>query len=69
MDYQALPPTDLAILAPPDAFVSGLLAALGDAATKPRPSWLRKPPPDPVLPERLAEAARNNAVARPAPAR
>jgi thiamine pyrophosphate-dependent acetolactate synthase large subunit-like protein len=50
MDYQALPPTDLAILAPPDAFVSGLLAALGDTATKPRESWFAKPPPETAEP-------------------
>jgi len=29
MDYQALPPTDLAVLAPPDALVAALVAKLG----------------------------------------
>jgi thiamine pyrophosphate-dependent acetolactate synthase large subunit-like protein len=29
MDYQALPPTDLAVLAPPDALVDALIAKLG----------------------------------------
>ena len=39
MDYQALPPTDLSILAPPDGFVTALLAALGPRNTKPVKSW------------------------------
>ncbi|HEX3633223.1 MAG TPA: thiamine pyrophosphate-binding protein [Casimicrobiaceae bacterium] len=42
MDYQALPPTDLSILAPPDALVAALVAALGPrAAGEPKP-WLAK---------------------------
>ena len=43
MDYQALPPTDLSILAPPDAFVAALLATLGSRAAKPAKSWFVKP--------------------------
>ena len=42
MDYQALPPTDLSILAPPDALVAALLAALGAAPAKPATSWFVK---------------------------
>ena len=42
MDYQALPPTDLSILAPPDALVSALVASLGPrTATQPKP-WFVK---------------------------
>ncbi len=40
MDYQALPTTDLSILAPPDALVSALLDALGPRATKTRSPWI-----------------------------
>jgi thiamine pyrophosphate-dependent acetolactate synthase large subunit-like protein len=43
MDYQALPPTDLSILAPPDAFVAELLAALGPTNAKPDAPWFAKP--------------------------
>ena len=43
MDYQTLPPTDLSILAPPDAFVTALLAALGPRKAKPVHSWFIKP--------------------------
>ena len=42
MDYQALPPADLSILAPPDALVEALLAALGPRAAAPR-SWIAQP--------------------------
>ena len=43
MDYQALPPTDIAILAPPDALVSALLGALGPASAHARPPWFARP--------------------------
>ncbi len=43
MDYQALPPTDLSILAPPDTFVTALLATLGPRPAKPAESWFVKP--------------------------
>jgi thiamine pyrophosphate-dependent acetolactate synthase large subunit-like protein len=43
MDYQALPPTDLSILALPDAFVPALLATLGPRPAKPAESWFVKP--------------------------
>ena len=39
MDHQALPPTDLSILAPPDALVSALLEKLGPRAAAPARSW------------------------------
>jgi thiamine pyrophosphate-dependent acetolactate synthase large subunit-like protein len=42
MDYQALPPTDLSILAPPDALVAALVAALGPRAAAPSKSWFVK---------------------------
>ena len=35
MDYQALPPTDLAVLAAPDALVAALVAKLGPCGTAP----------------------------------
>ena len=42
MDYQALPPADLSILAPPDALVAALVAALGPrTAAQPKP-WFVK---------------------------
>src|SRR6266542_5531199 len=41
-DYQALPPTDVSILAPPDSFVAALLAEIGPrSATQPK-SWFMK---------------------------
>jgi thiamine pyrophosphate-dependent acetolactate synthase large subunit-like protein len=43
-DYQALPPTDLSILAPPDALVAALLAALGPRAQGTVKSWFVKKP-------------------------
>ncbi len=39
MDHQSLPPTDLAMLAPPDALVQALLAALAARSGKPQPAW------------------------------
>ncbi len=42
MDYQALPPADLAILAPPDALVAALVAALGPRPGTPAKPWLAK---------------------------
>ncbi len=41
-DYQALPPTDLSILAPPDSLVDALLAELGPRSGKPVKSWFVK---------------------------
>ena len=43
MDYQTLPPTDLSILAAPDSLVTALCDALGPAAAKAGP-WFVKPP-------------------------
>jgi thiamine pyrophosphate-dependent acetolactate synthase large subunit-like protein len=43
MDYQALPPTDLSILAPPDGFVAELLAALGPTKAKSDTPWFVRP--------------------------
>ena len=43
-DYQALPPTDLSILAPPDALVAALLATLGPRSAAPVKSWFVKKP-------------------------
>jgi thiamine pyrophosphate-dependent acetolactate synthase large subunit-like protein len=40
-DYQALPPSDLSILATPDSLVASLLEALGPATAKPDP-WFAK---------------------------
>ena len=42
-DYQALPPTDLSILAGPDALVAALVAALGPRASAAAKPWLEKP--------------------------
>lgn len=42
MDYQELPPSDLSILAPPDALVAALVAALGARAAAPIKSWFAK---------------------------
>jgi thiamine pyrophosphate-dependent acetolactate synthase large subunit-like protein len=39
MDYQALPPTDQSILAPPDTLVAALLATLGPRSSNPVESW------------------------------
>ena len=56
MDYQALPPTDLSILAPPDALVAALVAALGPRATRDDKPWLAgsataaSPPSEPRAP-------------------
>jgi thiamine pyrophosphate-dependent acetolactate synthase large subunit-like protein len=41
-DYQALPPTDLSILAPPDSLVAALLAELRPRFAKPVQSWFVK---------------------------
>ena len=43
-DYQGLPPTDLSILAPPDALVEALLATLGPRSAAPVRSWFVKKP-------------------------
>ncbi len=42
MDYQALPPSDLSILAPPDALVEALVAALGARRGAPAAHWFAK---------------------------
>ena len=42
MDYQALPPSDLSILAPPDALVAALVAALGSRASAQYKPWFIK---------------------------
>ncbi|HET7033919.1 MAG TPA: thiamine pyrophosphate-binding protein, partial [Casimicrobiaceae bacterium] len=42
MDYQALPPTDVAILAAPDALVAALVEALEPAAGDPIPPWFKR---------------------------
>ena len=43
-DYQALPPTDVSILAPPDALVAALLATLGPRPPAAVKSWFVKKP-------------------------
>src|SRR4029453_14729864 len=50
MDYQALPPADVAILASPDACVTALLEALGPRRSPPPGPWLAPPPPHPGPP-------------------
>ena len=52
MDYQALPPTDVAILAGPDALVAALIEALGPADPEPLPAWFMRA----AGPERKTEA-------------
>jgi thiamine pyrophosphate-dependent acetolactate synthase large subunit-like protein len=46
MDYQALPPADVAILASPDACVDALLDALGPRKSSPPAPWLDRPAPE-----------------------
>ena len=46
MDYQALPPADVAILASPDACVEALLGALGPRTTAAPAPWLARPAPE-----------------------
>ena len=41
MDHQALPPTDLSILAPPDTLVGALVATLGPRTAKAIEPWSR----------------------------
>jgi thiamine pyrophosphate-dependent acetolactate synthase large subunit-like protein len=43
MDYQALPPTDIAILAAPDALVAALLETVGPGDADPPPPWFMRP--------------------------
>ena len=43
MDHQALPPTDLSILAPPDTLVAALVATLGPVTATPGQSWFVAP--------------------------
>ncbi len=52
MDYQSVPPTDLSVLAAPDALVAALVAALGSRAATPVRSWF--------VPEAEAAAAPGN---------
>jgi thiamine pyrophosphate-dependent acetolactate synthase large subunit-like protein len=44
MDHQALPPTDLALLAAPDALVDALLGSLGERTAAPVAWWAAAPP-------------------------
>jgi thiamine pyrophosphate-dependent acetolactate synthase large subunit-like protein len=46
MDYQALPPADVAMLASPDASVTALLDALGPRASPAPAPWAARPAPD-----------------------
>jgi thiamine pyrophosphate-dependent acetolactate synthase large subunit-like protein len=55
MDYQALPPTDMTLLAAPDRLVAGLLAKLGSRAGAAAKPWFVKP----------ADAASASASAQP----
>jgi thiamine pyrophosphate-dependent acetolactate synthase large subunit-like protein len=58
MDYQALPPADLAILAPPDAFVAALLGALGPHPAMPMQPWCAaERAQDTAEPERTTDEA------------
>jgi thiamine pyrophosphate-dependent acetolactate synthase large subunit-like protein len=41
-DYQALPPADVSILAPPDSLVGALLTELGPLSAKPVKTWFAK---------------------------
>ena len=43
MDYQALPPTDHSILAPPDALVAALLASIAPGTVQDAKPWYVKP--------------------------
>ncbi len=43
MDYQAVPPTDVSVLAAPDALVAALVAALGPRAGAPAQPWFVAP--------------------------
>ena len=47
MDYQALPPTDVAILAAPDALVVALVRVLGAGAADRLPQWFVRAPEEP----------------------
>ncbi|HEY2862252.1 MAG TPA: thiamine pyrophosphate-binding protein [Casimicrobiaceae bacterium] len=58
MDYQALPPADLSILAPPDALVEALLAAIGPRAAAPKSSWIAQPAARPSVERRSIAADR-----------
>ena len=58
MDYQALPPTDLSVLAPPDALVAAVVAKLGARRAGSARSWFA----------RTAEPALVEVGAAPAPA-
>ena len=55
-DYQALPPTDLSILATPDSLVASLLEALGPAPAKREP-WFAKQSGEPATPSPTQPAA------------
>jgi thiamine pyrophosphate-dependent acetolactate synthase large subunit-like protein len=65
MDYQAVPPTDLSVLAAPDVMVAALLASLGPRAASPIRSWFvpfgeaaaaPSAPAEPAATERMALA-------------
>ena len=47
MDYQALAPTDVSILAAPDALVAALLEALGSTDSDPPPAWFMRAAEEP----------------------
>jgi len=48
MDYQALAPADVSMLAQPDVLVSDLLTALGPRASAPAKPWATRPEVDPT---------------------
>jgi len=55
MDYQALPPADVAMLASPDACVLALLEALGPRDTASPAPWLERPAPEPAEPSAASD--------------
>ncbi|HVN35910.1 MAG TPA: thiamine pyrophosphate-binding protein [Casimicrobiaceae bacterium] len=57
MDYQALPPTDVAILAAPDALVAALLETLGPNAANPILPWYVRPAEETRIGENVPESA------------
>ncbi len=56
MDYQAVPPADLSVLAPPDALVAALVAALGPRAVTPARPWFVAPVEAVAAPSAAVEA-------------
>jgi len=68
MDYQSVPPTDMSVLAAPDAMVAALLSSLGPRAASPTPirAWFA-PAAQAAAPSAPAQpAAAPNAPAQPA---